>query len=215
MEKDLGHFRKTYSKGELHLHECPDDPLKLFRTWFNQVDEYFKDQETNAMTVSTIGLDGFPKNRVVLLKKYSEEGFVFYTNYESEKGKSIAVNPSVCLSFFWQLAERQVIIKGKAVKVSELQSDEYFNSRPKGSRLGALASNQSQVIRDRSVIEDRLLKLEAQYKDGEIMRPKHWGGYIVQPIEIEFWQGRPNRLHDRVRYRSSQNYGWIKERLAP
>ncbi|WP_411766818.1 pyridoxamine 5'-phosphate oxidase [Winogradskyella sp. A3E31] len=215
MEKDISHYRKSYEKNELLLNECPDNPLELFKTWFHQVDEHFKDQETNAMTISTIGLDGFPKNRVVLLKKYSDEGFVFYTNYESEKGKSIAVNPSVCLSFFWEFAERQVIIKGKASKVSDLQSDAYFKSRPRGSRLGAIASNQSQVIRDRSVIEDRLLELESQYKDKEISRPKHWGGYIIQPLEIEFWQGRPNRLHDRIRYTKAQNSDWDRERLSP
>jgi pyridoxamine 5'-phosphate oxidase len=150
----------------------------------------------------------------VLLKKYDECGFYFYTNYLSEKGKSIAQNNKVSLSFFWPSLERQIIIKGTASKTSEDDSNNYFNSRPKGSQLGALVSNQSEVIETRKVIENKLALLENQYFDKEIKKPANWGGYLVSPISIEFWQGRPNRLHDRIRYRLS-HLDWIIERLSP
>jgi pyridoxamine 5'-phosphate oxidase len=150
----------------------------------------------------------------VLLKKYDEHGFYFYTNYSSEKGKSIAQNNKVSLLFFWPGLERQIIIKGTASKTSEDDSNNYFNSRPKGSQLGALVSNQSEVIENRKVIENKLALLENQYSDKEIKKPANWGGYLVSPISIEFWQGRPNRLHDRIRYRLS-HLDWVIERLSP
>ena len=215
MEKDLSNYRKSYEKGELLLKDTPENPLELFRTWFNEVDQHFPQDETNAMTVSTIGLDGYPKNRVVLLKKFTYEGFIFYTNYQSEKGKAIANNPNICLSFFWHGAERQIIIKGKAEKIAANLSDGYFESRPKGSQLGALASNQSEVVESRDVLENKLKALELAYIDKEVERPEFWGGYIVKPISIEFWQGRPNRLHDRILYTLEENYDWIKKRLSP
>ena len=215
MEKDLSNYRKSYEKGELLLKDTPENPLELFRTWFNEVDQHFPQDETNAMTVSTIGLDGYPKNRVVLLKKFTYEGFIFYTNYQSEKGKAIANNPNICLSFFWHGAERQIIIKGKAEKIVANLSDGYFESRPKGSQLGALASNQSEVVESRDVLENKLKALELAYIDKEVERPEFWGGYIVKPISIEFWQGRPNRLHDRILYTLEENYDWIKKRLSP
>ncbi len=172
--------------------------------------------EANAMTISTIGLDGFPKSRVVLLKKYTAEGFIFFTNYDSEKGKSIIANPKVCLSFFWPNAERQVIIKGTAEKVSEEVSEAYFQSRPNGSKLGAIVSKQSKVIsEDRNLLENKLKELERKYAGKEIARPKNWGGFLVRPFSIEFWQGRPNRLHDRIRYTWKDKYDWKMERLAP
>ena len=215
MENDLSNYRKTYSKGELLLEEVPENPLELFQKWFHEVDSFFTENETNAMTVSTFGKDGYPKSRVVLLKRYTFEGFIFYTNYLSEKGKAIAENPNVCLSFFWHGAERQVIIKGKAEKIAENMSDGYFESRPTGSQLGALVSNQSEVIPDRAFLENKLSLLEIEYKDKAIVRPDTWGGYIVKPVEMEFWQGRPNRLHDRIRYQLQNDYSWKIDRLSP
>ncbi|MGB3145191.1 MAG: pyridoxamine 5'-phosphate oxidase [Maribacter sp.] len=215
MQKDLGDYRKSYEKSALLEESISDNPMQLFQTWFYEVEKADGVDEPNAMTVSTIGLDGFPKSRVVLLKKYTHEGFIFYTNYNSEKGKAIAKNPNVCISFFWSNLERQVIIKGSAAKLAENLSDGYFESRPEGSKLGALVSNQSSVIPSREVLENELRTLEKEYQNKEIERPDHWGGYIVKPFSIEFWQGRPNRLHDRIRYRLDSNFDWIMERLAP
>lgn len=215
MQKDLGKHRKSYEKSALIEDTISDNPMELFQKWFYEVEASESLDESNAMTISTLGLDGYPKNRVVLLKKYTHEGFIFYTNYESEKGKAIAKNPNVCLSFFWVNMERQVIIKGKAEKIAENLSDGYFESRPEGSKLGALVSAQSEVIASRKEMEDELKALEQKYANKEIERPEHWGGYIVKPISIEFWQGRPNRLHDRIRYTMTEDYSWKIERLAP
>lgn len=214
MNKDLSNYRKSYEKSELLISNVPDNPLQLFQTWFYEVDASDAIDEANAMTISTIGLDGFPKSRVVLLKKYTHEGFIFYTNYNSEKGKAISANNNVCISFFWHAAEKQIIIKGKAEKIAENLSDGYFESRPKGSQLGALVSNQSEIVA-KTTLEEKLKDLEKTYKDKDIPRPKHWGGYIVKPVEIEFWQGRPNRLHDRIRYQLQEDYTWEIDRLAP
>lgn len=213
--EDLSNYRKSYEKSELLEVNIPEDPINLFHLWFHEVEDFGVVDEVNAMTVSTIGLDGFPKSRVVLLKKYNEEGFIFYTNYESEKGKAIKENPNVCLSFFWHSLERQVIIKGKAKKVSENLSDGYFESRPEGSKLGAIVSNQSEVIPSRNYLDEKLKQLETELHNTEIVRPKYWGGYIVVPAEIEFWQGRPNRLHDRIRYQLQEDYTWKIDRLSP
>jgi pyridoxamine 5'-phosphate oxidase len=213
--EDLSNYRKSYEKSELLETTIPEDPIALFKKWFHEVEDFGGIEEVNAMTVSTIGLDGFPKARVVLLKQFTFEGFIFYTNYNSEKGKAIAANPNICLSFFWHTLERQIIIKGVAQKIPENMSDGYFESRPDGSKLGAIVSNQSEVVASRTVLEEKLKKLETDLQGKEILRPKHWGGFIVKPQEIEFWQGRPNRLHDRIRYKLNDDFSWKIERLAP
>jgi len=215
MENDLSNYRKIYKKSELSIKEVSENPIELFQKWFFEVEEFGGDVEANAMTISTIGIDGFPNNRIVLLKKYTWEGFIFYTNYNSQKGKAIEQNPNVCLSFFWHNIERQVIIKGKAEKIAENLSDGYFESRPDGSKLGAWASDQSEAVPSRQYLDDRLASFEKKYENKEIPRPKHWGGYIVKPVSIEFWQGRPNRMHDRIRYTLQENFDWKIERLAP
>ena len=213
--KDLSDYRRNYQKSELLESEVPDNPLQLFQTWFHEVEASDTVQETNAMTVATRGLDGFPKGRVVLLKRYTEEGFIFYTNYTSEKGKAIEADPRVCLSFFWPAMERQVIIKGKAEKIAANLSDGYFESRPRGSQLGAWVSDQSSVVASRQALEEELNKLEKDFASKEVPRPEHWGGYLVRPVSMEFWQGRPNRLHDRIRYELQDDWHWKLERLAP
>jgi pyridoxamine 5'-phosphate oxidase len=213
--EDLSNYRKSYDKSELLETTIPDNPLNLFNRWFNEVEDFGGTEEVNAMTISTVGLDGFPRSRVVLLKQYNEEGFVFYTNYNSGKGKAIENNPNVCLSFFWHAMERQVIIKGTAQKVSSLVSDTYFNSRPDGSKLGAIVSNQSEVVPSRSYLEKNLKQLEQEYEGLTIPRPSNWGGYNIIPIEIEFWQGRANRLHDRIQYVREKNNSWKTQRLSP
>jgi pyridoxamine 5'-phosphate oxidase len=213
--EDLSHYRKSYEKSELLESNIPEDPINLFNRWFHEVEDFGGNEEVNAMTVATIGLDGFPRSRVVLLKKFTEEGFIFYTNYNSEKGKAIAQNPKICLSFFWHTMERQVIIKGIASKTSENISDSYFESRPDGSKLGAIVSNQSEVVPSRAFLEENLKQLENDYEGIVIPRPEHWGGFLVTPIEVEFWQGRPNRLHDRIRYTSEENFAWKIDRLSP
>lgn len=213
MNRDLHDYRKSYEKGELLLENSALNPMDQFKTWFKEVEDAGGVAEPNAMTVATLGTDGFPKSRIVLLKELDAEGFVFYTNYTSEKGESIAHHNKVGISFFWPNLERQVIIKGDIEKVSTERSDTYFNARPKDSQLGAWVSDQSSVITGREVLEDKMKALKATYEGKDIPRPAHWGGYIVKPISIEFWQGRPSRLHDRIRYRLENNQ-WIKERLA-
>ena len=215
MNKDLSDYRKSYEKKELLEANCPENPIELFQEWFLCADQTDNVDESNAMTLSTIGTDGFPKSRVVLLKKFTWEGFIFYTNYNSEKGKAIANNNNVCLSFFWPSLEQQIIIKGKAEKIAENLSDGYFESRPDGSKLGAWASNQSSVVSSREELDQNLKSFETKYKNQEIPRPDHWGGFIVKPESIEFWQGRPNRMHDRIRYTLQKDFNWKMERLAP
>ncbi len=212
---DLSNYRKSYEKSELLENTISEDPINLFHKWFHEVKDFGGVEEVNAMTVSSIGLDNFPKARVVLLKQFNEEGFIFYTNYNSEKGKSILHNPNICLSFFWHSLERQVIIKGTAEKTSEVVSDNYFASRPEGSQLGAVVSNQSEVIPNRDFLETKLKALEKKWEGKQIPRPLYWGGFLVRPISVEFWQGRPNRLHDRILYTLQEDYNWKIERLAP
>jgi pyridoxamine 5'-phosphate oxidase len=215
MHEDLGNYRKIYQKEELLESGVPENPMELFRHWFYEIESSGSIDEPNAMNVATNGLDGFPKNRMVLLKRFTAEGFVFYTNYESEKGKAIAADPRVCLSFYWAYLERQIIIKGTAEKLAENLSDGYFESRPDGSKLGAIVSRQSEVIPSRDYLEGELKALEQKYTGKEIPRPSYWGGFLVRPHSMEFWQGRPNRLHDRLRYTLQEDWDWKLERLAP
>ncbi len=214
MKNNLEDYRKSYDKNVLDESNLEKNPIDLFQKWFKEVEQLGGVEEPNAMTISTVGVDGFPKSRVVLLKKYDKEGFVFYTNYNSEKGKAIAINPNVCISFFWPNLERQVIIKGIVEREQDEKSTSYYHSRPRGSQLGAWASEQSNIIEDRAILEERLKELEAKFKDQPIPKPPHWGGYIIKPISIEFWQGRPNRLHDRILYTKESN-SWNLDRLSP
>ena len=213
--KDISNYRKSYEKNELLEDKVSQNPMELFKNWFAEVEAFGGVEEVNAMSVSTLGLDGFPRNRVVLLKQIQDNGFIFFTNYESEKGKAIMSNPKVCLSFFWPNLERQIIIKGMAEKVSETVSDTYFLSRPTGSQLGAMASAQSQIVSSRLFLENTLKDLESTFKDKKIPRPANWGGILVNPTEFEFWQGRPNRLHDRLRFSRIDGVSWKIDRLAP
>ena len=215
MKNDLSDYRKSYEKSSLVENSVSDNPMELFQKWFYEVERSGTTDEPNAMTVATSGLDGYPKSRVVLLKRFTYEGFIFYSNYESEKGRAIAKDPRVCLSFFWHGMERQVIIKGTAEKIAGNMSDGYFESRPTGSKLGAIVSNQSEVIPSREILEEKLKELEKEFENKEIPRPEYWGGYLVRPVSMEFWQGRPNRLHDRLRYTLQEDYDWKLERLAP
>ena len=215
MKSDISKYRKSYLKGFLSENEIFDNPLKLFNKWFDEISDTTLEIEINAMTLSTIDNDGFPRNRVVLLKYFSEEGFIFFTNYNSNKAKSILSNNKVSLSFFWEQMERQIIIKGRAFKTSDDVSENYFNSRPLGSKIGALVSaKQSSVIPSRSFLENKFEKIKKQFENSQISRPLNWGGFIVKPIEYEFWQGRENRLHARIRY-INKDSKWIIERLSP
>ena len=214
MKANLADLRKSYNKGSLDINAVGDNPINLFETWFKEAKQSDLIEEANAMILSTLGESGFPKPRVVLLKGFSEEGFIFFTNYKSEKGRSLLKNPKVGIAFFWPALERQIIIKGNAQKISSDRSDEYFNSRPRGSQLGALVSPQSSVISSRQYLEDRLSALTDEYLNKPIPRPDHWGGVVVKPVQIEFWQGRPNRLHDRISCKLV-NEVWKSERLAP
>lgn len=215
MKQDLSDFRKSYEKFALDATDLNANPMELFREWFDAAVTSEVVGEANAMSISTMGLDGFPKTRIVLLKRYTHEGFVFFTNYESEKGKAIQQNPNVCLSFFWPGLERQIIIKGKAEKIAPNLSDGYFESRPLGSQISAIISPQSQVVPSRAYLEKAQQDLEKELGNSLPERPDFWGGFIVKPVSIEFWQGRPNRLHDRFRYALNSEYDWMVERLAP
>ena len=207
--------RKVYEKSQLLENQIKENPLELFRDWFLEAEENSAVSEANAMSVSTVEADGCPRTRMVLLKAYTWEGFIFYTNYNSKKGKALETNNNAWLHFFWPSLERQIIIKANLEKVAENLSDGYFHSRPKGSQLGAVVSPQSAVIPNREFLENKLKELEKEYENKEIPRPENWGGYIAKPYEIEFWQGRPNRLHDRIIYELQEDYDWKISRLAP
>lgn len=214
MEKSIADLRKEYTRAGLTEADVDPNPFKQFQKWFDQA-MAAQLLEPNAMNVATASPEGKPSARIVLLKHVDERGFVFFTNYLSDKGKQLQANPWAALVFWWGDLERQVRIEGKVEKVSEAESDGYFHSRPLGSQLGAWVSQQSQAINSREVLQQRLEELEEKYKNQTIPRPPHWGGYRVIPKIIEFWQGRPNRLHDRLQYRYLEDGRWLIQRLSP
>jgi pyridoxamine 5'-phosphate oxidase len=209
----IAELRKNYTLAGLTEQEAGSDPIALFQQWFDAALEA-KLPEPNAMTLATCTREGKPSARTVLLKILDQRGFTFFTNYNSRKGEELAQNPYAAAVFLWHEFERQVRVEGTVEKASAQESDEYYISRPLGSRLGAWASRQSEVIPDREYLEREQAELLARYPDGNIPRPEHWGGYRIIPESIEFWQGRPNRLHDRIRFRKTAS-GWVVERLSP
>jgi len=203
-----------YKRGALDEADAAPSPFRQFAAWFTDA-QAANIPDPNAMTVATATPDGRPSARIVLLKEYDERGFVFYTNYESRKGHELTENPVAALVFFWPALERQIRVTGEVARVSRDETDRYFRSRPRGSRLGAWASRQSAVIADRAEVEDQLHSLDQQYPGDDIPTPPHWGGYRVAPDAFEFWQGRPSRLHDRLRYTRQPDGSWRIDRLAP
>ena len=201
----------NFDKGKLSDH-FGDNPLNLFRNWYKEAFDSIQ-AEPHAMSLSTVSEAGKPTSRIVYLKELAEDGFVFYTNYNSEKAKNLESNPNACILFFWNVLEREVRIEGIATKVSADRSDEYFASRPRGSQLGAWASYQSDVLEDRSELELRLIELAKKYPN-EVPRPPHWGGFVIEPLKLEFWQGRPSRLHDRIVF-EKENDSWKIYRKNP
>ena len=212
--QNISDLRIEYKKQNLLEADVAADPFEQFTKWWNEAINSQID-EPNAMTLATATKSGLPSARIVLLKGFSNEGFVFYTNYQSHKGKEMLENPNAALVFFWKELERQVRIDGDVTKVSAEESDAYYNSRPAGSRIGAWASPQSEPIKGREVIEEKVREFEEKFNGGLIERPPHWGGYVVQPVKVEFWQGRSSRLHDRIQYVKQANEGWKIQRVAP
>lgn len=213
MSSDLASLRKEYTKASLDLDSVANSPIEQFQKWF---DEAQKGEltEPNAMVLGTSNTNGLITQRTVLLKAFDQQGFVFYTNYNSRKAEQINENNQVSLLFPWYQLERQVAVTGKAVKVSTAESIKYFMSRPFGSQLGAWVSHQSQIITSRSILEVKLNEMKKKFKEGQVPLPDFWGGYRVIPSSIEFWQGRPSRLHDRILY-VNENNQWVKKRLSP
>jgi pyridoxamine 5'-phosphate oxidase len=214
MRGKIAGIRKNYSKKKLTETKANPDPFRQFTKWWKQALQS-EIVEPNAMTLATASADGIPSARIVLLKGFDEKGFVFFTNYESLKGKQLEENPRACLVFFWKELERQVRITGIVEKIDGKESEEYFHSRPEGSQLGAVISPQSRVIENRDWLDDQYRQMKKELKGKIIPRPANWGGYLIKPVLFEFWQGRPSRLHDRLQYSPGDNGSWKMERLAP
>jgi pyridoxamine 5'-phosphate oxidase len=214
MAVNIADIRKNYSQKKLSEKDAAANPIQQFSKWWDEAVASAID-EVNAMTLATASQDGVPSARIVLLKDFTEAGFSFFTNYNSFKGQQLAENPKACLVFFWKDLERQVRITGLIEKLSAAANDTYFNSRPPGSQIGAIASPQSQVIENREWLDKHYNEIENNLADNKISRPEHWGGYLVKPVIIEFWQGRPSRLHDRLQYTLDDSGNWKIERLAP
>ena len=214
MEQKIADIRKDYSHKTLIESEIEPNPIRQFEKWWQQALEA-KITEVNAMTLATASTEGVPSARIMLLKGFSEKGFLFFTNYNSYKGQQLAENPKACLVFFWKELERQVRVTGIIEKASREENDSYFQSRPKASQIGAVTSPQSQVVESREWLDERYKEFTEQLEDTIIQRPAHWGGFLVRPVIIEFWQGRPGRLHDRIQYSLSDDGNWKIERLAP
>ena len=210
---EIAAMRQDYRIGELLESRSSSEPWELFSSWF-EIARNTKILEPNAMILSTVTQDGQPTSRVVLLKDFDQSGLVFFTNYLSQKGEQLAYNPRASILFWWEPLQRQIRIEGEVVKIDEEESDTYFQSRPYGSRLGAWVSEQSQKIVDRTVLEKRQIEFEKKFAEGNVPRPDHWGGYRLTPNKFEFWQGRSNRLHDRLLYQMQQD-AWTRARLAP
>ena len=210
----VARLRREYTRAGLEESDADPNPIEQFRRWFDEALAASLHEPT-AMTLATATPDGRPSARVVLLKGFDERGFVFYTNYEGRKSKELEANPCCALVFYWGELERQVRVEGRAGSIPDGQSDAYFAVRPRGSQLGAWASEQSRPVRDRGALEQSMRELEVEYEGREVPRPPFWGGYRVEPETIEFWQGRENRLHDRLRYRRLRDGGWRRERLQP
>lgn len=212
-KENIQNLRQDYRAAELSEADIDKNPIAQFAKWFKDALDA-KLYEPNVMTLATADLSGKPSSRILLLKGFDEDGFVFFTNYNSKKGKDLQENPQAAMQFFWPELERQVRIEGIVTKATAEASTAYFHSRPKGSQIGASASPQSTVIPDREILEERVKELTATYQETEVPRPEHWGGYVMKPAHIEFWQGRPSRLHDRITY-TSVNGVWTINRLAP
>jgi pyridoxamine 5'-phosphate oxidase len=213
-KEEIQNIRTEYQASKLSESDAKGDPIKQFDLWFNEAikaDVY----EPTAMTLATSTHDGRPSARIVLLKGFDHSGFVFYTNYLSRKGKEIAKNPLGAVILYWKEMERQVRIEGTIEKLGKEESEKYFHSRPKGSQIGAVVSPQSQEINGREMLESKWQEMETEFADKEVPKPSYWGGYILKPRLIEFWQGRRSRLHDRILYKKIDNKNWKKVRLAP
>jgi len=214
---NVDEMRREFTRAGLSEADAAADPIEQFSWWFQAAcaarpGDWF---EPNAMTLATAGPDGEPSARVMLLKGFDARGFTFFTNFKSEKGRQLAANPRATMVFYWPMLERQVRIRGEITKLGRGESEQYFHSRPRGSQIGAQASHQSEIIASRAELEQRVRQLEARYDGQEVEMPDCWGGYLLTPHTIEFWQGRVSRLHDRLRYRKSEGGQWVIERLSP